>query len=107
MEDVLDNNKFILFKIPGCPNCIKLSNMFDFIGLQSKYVVININEIDHIEYNDILDFLEKTTNTRSFPMVFMNKKYIGNYNSIKDRIDLGTFGWLLKQELGIDTEINV
>jgi glutaredoxin len=107
MEAILENNPFVVFKIPGCKNCLKMTDLFDSLGLQSKYSVINIAEIGDVDYDDIVIFLKQITNSKMFPMIFVRGKYIGSYNEVKDQIELGFLYDILKKELNIEVDIDV
>lgn len=107
METLLKDNPFILLKIPGCVNCKKLIHLFESIGLQSKFVVINIAELSDINYEEMVNFLENKTDDNQFPMVFINGQYIGSYKEIVEKITFATFHDLLENELNIRIEVDV
>ena len=106
MEQLLQQHDFILFKIPGCVNCTKLSGLFDDMGLSSRYTVINIADLDQ-DQEDAVDFLQRKTNSRTFPMIFINNVYLGDYHEVRRKIDFGLFHDILKKELDICIEIDV
>lgn len=105
MDELLQNNPFVMFKIPGCMNCTKMSNLFDEVGLKNQYKVINLADFD--EMDEILSSLKDSTQTSMFPMIFVNKKYIGSYKEVKDMIGFGSFNDILKHELNISLTIDV
>tara|TARA_B110000261_G_C12865153_1_gene270062 strand:- start:209 stop:514 length:306 start_codon:yes stop_codon:yes gene_type:complete len=99
MDNLLGNFNFIMFKIPGCTDCYKMINLFDSIGFINMYEVINITNIVDVEYEDAVTYLQNKTNSKMFPMVFINGSYIGNYKDVLKQIELGTFHMTLKHEL--------
>ena len=104
MEVILANNPFVVLKIPGCINCLKMIKLFDSFGLKSKYTVINIADIEDIEYEEVLTFLKKETKSNMFPMIFIKTKYVGSYIEVKNQLELGFFGEILNKELNIDID---
>ena len=105
MNELLDENPFVMFKIPGCTNCTKMAQMFNDVGLENKYTVINLAVLDDMD--DVLFSLKETTKTSLFPMIFINKRFIGSYKEVKQMIEFGTFGDILKNELNITLTIDV
>lgn len=105
MNELLDENPFVMFKIPGCTNCTKMAQQFNSVGLHGQYSVINLDELD--EMNDVLESLIEKTNTSMFPMIFVNKRFIGSYKEVSNMIEFGSFGDILKSELNISLIIDV
>lgn len=105
MNELLDDNPFVMFKIPGCTNCTKMAEMFNSVGLEKNYSIINLADLDNMD--DVLSSLKETTKTSMFPMIFINKKFIGSYKEVKQMIEFGTFGDILKNELNITLTIDV
>ena len=107
MDQLIQNTPFIIFKIPGCTNCVKLTTLFDEVGLVSKYTTIDISRLDNIDDYDALTFLKDFTQATSFPMVFVNGTYVGGYKEVKQQIEFGSFNDILKKELNISYSIDV
>ena len=105
MNELLQQNSFVIFKIPGCSNCIKMANIFDNLGLGNDYNVVNLDDLDNMEI--ILSSLKEITKASLFPMIFVNRKYIGSYKEVKQMIDFGSFGDILKKELGLSLIVDV
>lgn len=107
MDQLIKTNPFVIFKIPRCTNCAKLANLFDEVGLGSKYVMIDISQLEDIDDYDALTYLKDTTQATSFPMVFVNGSYVGGYKEVKQQIEFGSFNDILKKELNLSYSIDV
>ena len=79
MESVI-NHPVVILKIPNCPNCQKAMTLLESIGM--KYTLIDISKVD-FDFDEIMTFLEKKTGTRTFPMIFANTRYVGDYRDIE------------------------
>lgn len=92
--EILDSNKLVLISKSACPNCVKLKAFFN--EKQISYLTVSIEEyLEDTDDDDKvfgeIDFLKKTWEITSYPMTFINGKYIGNYNHI---LNMNTFGQL-------------
>ena len=105
MNELLDENPFVIFKIPGCTNCTKMAELFNSVGLENNYSILNLADLDDMD--DVLSSLKEITKTSMFPMIFIHKKFIGSYKEVKQMIEFGTFGDILKNELNITLTIDV
>lgn len=96
----------VVFKIPGCPNCGKLITLLDTVLPKHAFMVIDIaKECDDLEDGDIDEVVQNLyalSNTRVFPMMFMQGKYVGGYHDIKDMITFDSFRDLVKEHLKIE-----
>lgn len=104
-NDFMENikSKIIIIKKHHCVDCVKLVDLFESIHLDQKYY--STFYIEDSEDDDLVDYLRREF--KSYPMVFVNKKYIGNYKDIKTSVAFGLFSDILKNELDIDIDIDV
>lgn len=102
MESVLKSNPLTVLKIPNCGNCSKMCALFDEIDA-TPYSLIDISELDSISFDEVMDYLEAVTNTRTFPMVFVNGRYIGDYKEVVRKHEVGLLQEILLKELQMET----
>ncbi len=91
MESVI-NHPVVILKIPDCPNCQKAMTLLESISM--KYTLIDITKVD-LELDEIMTFLEKKTGTRTFPMIFSNTRYVGDYREIENLHRVGVLEGVL------------
>jgi glutaredoxin len=91
MEEII-NEPIVILKIPSCPNCQKAMQLLESIGV--KYTLIDITKVDQ-EFDEIMAFLEKKTQTRSFPMIFCNSRYVGDFKEIENLHRIGVLESIL------------
>ena len=91
MEEII-NEPVVILKIPHCPNCQKAMRLLESIGV--KYTLIDITKVD-LKFDDIIEYLQKKTDTRTFPMIFCNSRYIGDYREIENLHRIGVLESLL------------
>jgi glutaredoxin len=95
MENII-NHPVVILKIPDCPNCQKAMKLLESIGMQ--YTLIDITKVD-IEFDEIMAFLEKKTGTRTFPMIFANTRYVGDYREIENLHRVGVLEGVLSYRI--------
>lgn len=66
--------------------------LLESIGV--KYTLIDITKVD-LKFDDIIEYLQKKTDTRTFPMIFCNSRYIGDYREIENLHRIGVLESLL------------
>lgn len=91
MEEII-NEPVVILKIPSCPNCQKSMTLLESIGV--KYTLIDITKVD-LEFEDIMEYLQRKTETRTFPMIFCNGRYVGDYKEIDNLHRIGVLESLL------------
>jgi glutaredoxin len=91
MEEII-NEPIVILKIPSCPNCQKAMQLLESIGV--KYTLIDITKVDQ-EFDEIMAFLEKKTETRRFPMIFCNSRYVGDFKKLENLHRIGVLESLL------------
>jgi glutaredoxin len=95
MENII-NHPVVILKIPDCPNCQKAMKLLESIGMQ--YTLIDITKVD-LEFDEIMAFLEKKTGTRTFPMIFANTRYVGDYREIENLHRVGVLEGVLSYRI--------
>jgi glutaredoxin len=92
MEDII-NEPVVILKIPSCPNCQKSMTLLESIGV--KYTLIDITKVDFDDIENIMTYLERKTQTRTFPMIFCNGRYVGDFKEIDNLHRIGVLESLL------------
>lgn len=64
------NTSFMIIK-PTCPYCIKA------MELKPNIVTLNYNE-----YADLVEEIKTRFNYKTYPMIFIDKKFIGGYSDL-------------------------
>jgi glutaredoxin len=74
-----DKNKYTIYTKSGCPNCLKIKQLFkdNFISITT----INCDEYLIENRTEFLAFMKNISNKeiKTFPIVFYNNEYIGGY----------------------------
>jgi glutaredoxin len=96
MENII-NHPVTILKIPDCPNCQKAMKLLESIGMQ--YTLIDITKVDFDEIGNIIEFLERKTHTRTFPMIFANGRYVGDYREIENLHRVGVLEGVLSYRI--------
>lgn len=102
MESMLTTNPLAVLKIPNCGNCAKMCALFDEIDA-TPYSLIDISDLESIHFDDVMEYLESVTKTRTFPMVFVNGQYIGDYKEVVRKHEVGLLHDILLTELQMET----
>ena len=92
MDNII-NEPIVILKIPSCPNCQKAMRLLEDIGL--KYTLIDITKVDFDDIENIMTYLERKTQCRTFPMIFCNGRYVGDYKEIDNLHRIGVLESLL------------
>lgn len=102
MNCFIQENSIVVVKINGCSNCTKLMNILD----ESKvdYVTFNISEQCDDDFEQTMTELITHNPTRTFPMLFINNSYIGDYNYIQTMHHTGLFIKYIEEHLGMIIE---
>ena len=97
MHSLLNKYPLLVLKIPNCVNCSRICYFLDELNV--SYTVVNVIDLD---FDDTIDYLERVTNSRTFPMVFVKGKYIGNYKEIKRKYEVGLLSDIFRDELNVE-----
>ena len=99
------NSQLVMFKIPGCINCSKLYDilhdfekeydtevkMFDVIDLSTitEFIDEDDDDCDYDHYYDTIieELCIASRGKRTFPKLFANRIYIGDYVDIKNSLE--------------------
>jgi len=73
VQDLIQQNKIVIFSKAACPYCVDAKNCFDKLKVQ--YTLIELN--GHPQGSLIQDILLQMTGARTVPRVFINGKCIG------------------------------
>jgi len=92
MEEII-NESVVILKIPSCPNCQRAMQLLESIGV--KYTLIDITKVDFDDIENIMTYLERKTQSRTFPMIFCNGRYIGDFKEIDNLHRVGVLESLL------------
>jgi len=65
-----------LYTQPGCGFCVHAKQLLAKEGLE--YI-----EYDIFKYPDRLDDMQRRTNNRTFPQIFINNRSIGGFNELR------------------------
>jgi glutaredoxin len=87
IENIISKNSIVIFSKPGCKYCDKSYEL-----LQDKNILFYKcdlgNYMNDLDFDDIYDKLIKiSNNAKSFPIIFIDKKYIGGFNELKKYIN--------------------
>ncbi len=76
----IQSNQVVIFSKTYCPYCANTKKLFSLMNIQP-----NVIELDQIEEgNEIQSALERLTNQRTVPNVFVNGQHVGgNDNTVK------------------------
>lgn len=91
MEEII-NEPVVILKVPSCPNCQKAMQLLESIGV--KYTLIDITKTD-LDLKDVMEYLERKSQCRTFPMIYCNGRYIGDYTEIEKLHRIGVLESLL------------
>jgi glutaredoxin len=103
MEEIINTNNITILKIPNCINCTKVCELFDEIDA-TPYQLVDISQIEEIEFDDVMTYLEEKVKTRMFPMVFVCGQYIGDYKEIQRKFEVGLLYDIFKNKLDLETK---
>tara|TARA_Y100000389_G_C17422238_1_gene497413 strand:- start:1213 stop:1569 length:357 start_codon:yes stop_codon:yes gene_type:complete len=98
----IESKKINIVTLPNCPGCEKVKSIFKELEIFEHCNLIKLNEIDEDDYDALVNELEKITNTRKCPMVFIGNEYIGNDNRIEDMYIVGSLKKTLLEKLELD-----
>ena len=102
MNSLIQENSIVVVKIDRCTNCTKLMNTLDEFKL--NYVTFNVSETSDDDFEQTMTELEKHNPARTFPMLFVNASYVGDYNYIQTMHHTGLFIKYIEEHLGIIIE---
>lgn len=104
----------VMFKIPGCVNCSKLYDILHDLESKNnnnglcKFNVVDLSDTNNLieedEYDTVIEELCSVSGgKRTFPKLFLNRVYVGDYVDVKRNIDFdGMRG--LRSRLGLHHE---
>ena len=80
-------NKFTIYSKSGCTNCRKVKDLLKMSKLE--YEIIDCDEYLLEDKHNFLSFIKSysVVEWKSFPIVFLNGKFIGGLNETKDYLD--------------------
>jgi len=65
-------------------------------------VTLNVSDIsDDEEFDRVMDVLEKHNSSRTFPMLFINQTYVGDYSYVQNMHNMGLFNKYIEGTLGV------
>ena len=82
LDYIIDNNKFVIFSKDNCKYCEKSTDLMKSKNIE--YYKFNISDyLEHEAFDNIFDKLMlRSNNGKSYPMIFIDKEYIGGYNQL-------------------------
>jgi glutaredoxin len=86
IESIINNNNIVILSKDNCKFCDKSYNLLNNKNI--KYFKFNISlYIDDELFDSIYDqIMSITNNAKSYPMIFIEKKYIGGFNQLNKYI---------------------
>jgi len=99
VEDLLSQERVVIFSKESCPYCYDTKNVFDKMG--QKYAVVELNQ--HPQGNGVQDVLNDMTGARTVPRVFIDGKCIGGGSDTVKMFKSGKLVEILSQD-AMDTE---
>eukprot|EP01117_Protostelium_nocturnum_P009188 TRINITY_DN328_c0_g1_i1.p1 TRINITY_DN328_c0_g1~~TRINITY_DN328_c0_g1_i1.p1 ORF type:complete len:124 (-),score=36.55 TRINITY_DN328_c0_g1_i1:75-446(-) len=73
VESLIKENKVMVFSKSYCPYCVKAKKALADLGVELKVV-----ELDEVDNGDaIQNYLQKKTNQRTVPNIFVKQQHIG------------------------------
>jgi len=94
VEDLLTQERIVIFSKESCPYCYDAKNVFDKMG--QKYAVVELNQ--HPQANSVQDILSDMTGARTVPRVFIDGKCIGGGSDTVQLFKNGQLEQMLSQE---------
>ena len=94
--ELLLTDQVVVFKIPDCPNCVKARKLLDNMG--QPYTLYDLTKIDY-DFDSVMDFLQNSAKTRTFPMVFANGRYVGGWKEIEQLDKVGVLDQILNYRI--------
>lgn len=80
---ILSDNKIVVWSAPGCGACVRAKQLLKTNNIQ-------YHEQDLSESDDVLQTcLMETTKYNFIPQVFVDKKFIGGYNEVRNMVSQG------------------
>ena len=111
LNTLINSRQFplVMFKIPGCVNCSKLTNLL--MDIQTKcekagYTTFNFDIIDLATLEEdaneglLVELCKTSGGKRTFPKLFCRGMYVGDYNDIRRKYAFDGMQDILNQ-LGI------
>ncbi|CAB9510200.1 Glutaredoxin-2 [Seminavis robusta] len=93
IQDVIANNKIVVFSKSYCPYCRQAKMTFNSIdNPKLEYKVVEMDDGSHNGWQAHISEIAKTmalecaknNNTKSVPQIFINQKYIGGADDLAD-----------------------
>lgn len=85
VEDLINNNKVMVFSKTTCPFCKKVKAHFERLNIEAKYTELNIEE----NGADIQQYLAEKTGQKTVPSVFINQLHQGGSSDIDKLVNEG------------------
>ena len=103
-------SSLVMFKIPGCINCSKLCTILETLKQQCSegsftYDVVDLSDPDLEDSVDVIieELCSLSEDRRTFPKLFFNRSYIGDYEDLKRKYDFDGLQYLFNM-MGITTQ---
>lgn len=80
IQSFLDKNPNLIVVKPGCPFCQNAIEMLDSNRIPYK-------KIDHKEERELVEAIKHEKNHTTFPMIFINSKFIGGFQQLKEQYE--------------------
>lgn len=100
----------VMFKIPGCINCSKLCFILETLKQQCSegsftYDVVDLSDPVLEDLVDVIieELCSLSGDRRTFPKLFFNRSYIGDYEDLKRKYDFDGLQYLLNL-MGVVTQ---
>ena len=85
-EEMITKNKVVYFSKPGCSLCVKLDEYL-IKNQINDFVKIDLYEMDDDEGLDILDHLKNNFTITTFPICFVESKFVGTFGDMVEHFD--------------------
>mgnify|MGYP003713142619 CR=1 FL=1 len=96
IEDILEKNEICLFmkgtpEVPQCGFSLAVSNVL-------KHLKVNFKGINVLEDNNIREGIKKFSDWPTIPQLYINKKFIGGCDIVKEMFEKGELQAKLKEK---------
>merc|ERR1712086_241055 len=86
-QNILSNNKYTVFSLTYCPFCVDTKRVL--AGKDKSAYVVEVDDLANQQ--EVRDFLQKDTGSRTFPKNYINGEFVGGNSELKALIASGKF----------------
>ncbi|XP_037907052.1 glutaredoxin-C4-like isoform X2 [Hermetia illucens] len=93
VQDLINSDVVVIFSKSQCPYCYMAKDVFR--KLRQPYTAIELDQ--RRDGEEIQEVLRKMTGAKSVPRIFINGRFIGGANDIKDLYETGKLRRILNK----------